>query len=65
MLPVPPGLEIHETKVEWKQAWRVIASRYPPIDLFERVSPNPVVWDSLIELETLTNRAYSRRVFRS
>jgi RES domain-containing protein len=55
MLPVPPGLEIQEAKVEWKQAWRIIASRYPPIDLFERISPNPAVWDALIELETLTN----------
>jgi hypothetical protein len=33
----------------------VIASRYPPIDLFERVSPDPAVWDVLIELEQLTN----------
>jgi RES domain-containing protein len=41
--------------VDWKQAWRVIASRYPPIDLFERVSADPKVWDALIELEQLTN----------
>lgn len=33
----------------------MIASRYPPIDLFERVSPDPAVWDVLIELEQLTN----------
>ncbi|MDF2974654.1 MAG: hypothetical protein K0R61_5104, partial [Microvirga sp.] len=44
------------------QAWRVIASRYPPIDLFERVSTNPAVWDALIELEQLVNpRARDRR----
>ena len=41
--------------MEWPQAWRVIASRYPVIDLFERVSPDPAVWDVLIELEQLTN----------
>lgn len=41
--------------VRWPQAWRIIASRYPPIDLFERVSDNPAVWDVLIELEQATN----------
>lgn len=55
MLPVLPGLEIAESKVDWTQAWRIIASRFPPIHLFERVSPNPAVWDALIELEEITN----------
>ena len=55
MLPVPPGLEIAESNVEWTQAWRIIASRFPPIHLFERVSSNPAVWDALIELEEITN----------
>ena len=55
MLPVPPGLEIEESNVDWTQAWRIIASRFPPIHLFERVSPNPAVWDALIELEEITN----------
>jgi RES domain len=41
--------------VRWQQAWRIIASRYPPIALFERVSDNPAVWDVLIELEQATN----------
>src|SRR3954452_14297475 len=50
-----PGPEISTRRVEWPEAWRVIASRYPPIDLFERVSPDPAVWDVLIELEQLTN----------
>jgi hypothetical protein len=52
---VPPGPEIATRRVRWRQAWRIIATRYPPIDLFERVSPNPAVWDALIELEQLTN----------
>ena len=55
MLPVLPGLEITEAAVDWAQAWRIIASRFPPIHLFERVSPNPAVWEALIELEELTN----------
>src|SRR5271166_2034816 len=41
--------------VEWPQAWRIIASRYPPIDLFERLTADPAVWDTLIALEQLTN----------
>ena len=41
--------------VAWPQAWRVIASRYPPIDLFERLTPDPAVWEALIALEQLTN----------
>ena len=43
------------TRVRWREAWRIIASRYPPIALFERVSDNPAVWDVLIELEQATN----------
>ena len=41
--------------VKWPQAWRVIASRYPPIDLYERLTPDTAVWDALIALEQLTN----------
>jgi hypothetical protein len=41
--------------VAWPQAWRVIASRYPPIDLFEALTSDPAVWDALIALEQLTN----------
>src|SRR3954468_16463878 len=36
-------------------AWRIIASRYPPNRLFERLTPDPRVWDVLIALEELTN----------
>ena len=32
-----------------------LASRYPPIDLFERVSTDPAVWDALIAAEALVN----------
>jgi hypothetical protein len=41
--------------VDWPQAWRVIASRYPPITLFERLTTDPAAWDALIALEQLTN----------
>src|SRR5216684_8774963 len=55
MPPAHLGPEIATTPVDWRHAWRIIASRYPPIDLFERVSANPAVWDALIELEAATN----------
>jgi hypothetical protein len=43
------------TRVDWSTATRVIASKYPPIDLYERVSSDPAVWDALIAAEMLTN----------
>ena len=43
------------SRLDWPQAWRVIASRYPPIDLFERLTADPAVWDALIALEQFTN----------
>jgi hypothetical protein len=49
------GLVVTLRRVRWNQAWRVIASRYPPINLFERISDNPAVWEALIEVEQLTN----------
>ncbi len=42
-------------RVAWNQAWRIIASRYPPIRLFERLTTDQAVWDALIALEQLTN----------
>lgn len=41
--------------MRWKEAWRIIASRFPPIQLFERVSSDPAVWEALTVLEQLTN----------
>jgi hypothetical protein len=42
-------------RIDWPQAWRIIASRYPPINLFERLTADTAVWDALIALEQLTN----------
>lgn len=41
--------------VQWPRAHRIIASRFPPIDLFERTSRDPAVWEALTELEMATN----------
>lgn len=38
----------------WEPAFRLIASRFPPIDLFERIA-DPADWDALYALESLTN----------
>jgi hypothetical protein len=42
------------TKIEWRPSWRIIPSRFPPIDLFERIAPRED-WDVLAQIETLTN----------
>ena len=42
-------------RVAWARATRIIADRHPPIDLFERVSPDPAVWDGLIAAEQAVN----------
>jgi RES domain len=44
-----------QVKIEWPEAWRIIASRFPPINLFERVSDNPEMWETLNDLEQATN----------
>lgn len=42
------------TQVEWKPAWRIIPSRYPPIQLFERVTA-PEDLEAIFVVESLTN----------
>jgi hypothetical protein len=54
-LPAPPGPEPGQRRARWLQATRIIASRFPPIDLFERVSPDPGVWEALMAAEMLVN----------
>ncbi len=43
------------TQARWPKAWRIIASRFPPIDLFERVFDNPAMSEVLADLEQATN----------
>lgn len=47
-------MEIAVSHVEWQPSYRIIPSRFPPIDLFERIAP-PEDWEALIALESLTN----------
>jgi RES domain len=41
--------------IDWPQYWRIIASRYPPIILFERLTRDRAELNALISLEQLTN----------
>jgi hypothetical protein len=41
-------------RVAWKPCWRIIPSRFPPIDLFERIA-DPEDWEALAAIESLTN----------
>jgi len=41
--------------VSWPRATRIVASRFPPVDLFERISLDPKDWDAFIALESLVN----------
>jgi hypothetical protein len=47
-------VRLHLASIVWKPSFRIIPSRFPPINLFERVA-DPADWDALIELESLTN----------
>jgi hypothetical protein len=42
-------------RIAWKRATRIVSTRYPPVHLFERVSPDPAVWEALIAAESLVN----------
>ncbi len=41
-------------RIEWKPCWRIIPSRFPPIQLFDRVT-KPDDLETIFELDVLTN----------
>jgi hypothetical protein len=41
-------------RIRWAQAFRIVPTRHPPIQLFERVA-DPADWEALAEIESLTN----------
>ena len=41
-------------RLRWTPCWRIIPSRFPPIQLFERVT-EPADLEAILELESLTN----------
>jgi hypothetical protein len=42
------------SRVDWNTTYRIIPSKYPPIDLFERIA-DPSDWELLAEIEGMTN----------
>lgn len=48
-------LTVPVSRVEWKPGWRIIPSRFPPINLFERVT-DPADLEAVIAGESLTNQ---------
>jgi hypothetical protein len=48
------GVSIPVTEVDWKPCFRIIASRFPPIHLFERVA-DPEDLEAVIAVESITN----------
>jgi len=41
-------------RIVWRRTYRLIPARYPPVALFERVA-DPVDWETLLAVESLTN----------
>ena len=47
-------MSIPVSQMEWKPSWRIIPSRFPPIQLFERVT-DPADLEAVFAVEALTN----------
>jgi RES domain len=53
---LPSSIELPPVhRVRWPAAHRIVPSRYPPVQLFERLSDDPADWEALAEIESLTN----------
>lgn len=49
------------TKIDWPRARRIIATRFPPIDLFEDIA-DPEDWPLIVEAEMKTNPRLSESI---
>jgi hypothetical protein len=45
---------IQQKRIEWSNAFRLIPSRFPPVQLYEPITPKED-WDALKRIEALTN----------
>ena len=50
----PRNEEPPARRVRWPEAHRIVPSRYPPVQLFERLSDEGAEWETLAEIESLT-----------
>jgi hypothetical protein len=48
------GVTIELRRITWLPSWRIIPSRFPPIQLFERVT-DPADLEAILAVESLTN----------
>jgi len=47
-------MKIALAHIVWRPSWRIIPSRFPTINLFERVA-DPADWEAIMAVESLTN----------
>ena len=52
MSATPSAPPVH--RLRWAKSYRLVPSRYPPIQLFERLG-DPADWEALARVESLTN----------
>jgi len=50
MLTNPPPVK----RIRWSQAWRIVPSRFPPVDVFDRIA-DAADLDAVFAIEALTN----------
>jgi len=48
-------------RVRWSSTYRAVPSRYPPIQLFERIG-EPSEWEAIAEIESLTNDSVRQEI---
>jgi hypothetical protein len=54
-------LQIPKTQVDWRPCFRIIPSRFPPIDLFENVV-DPKDIEAIYQIEAMTNERLREEV---
>lgn len=48
-------MKIPITTIAWTPCYRIISSRYPAVNFFEKVATDPADWELLLEVERLTD----------
>lgn len=48
-------MRISKADIQWKPSFRIIATKYPPVNFFERIAADPEDWEILLEIEQLTD----------
>lgn len=48
-------MKIPITTIEWTPCYRIIGSRYPAVNFFDKITSDPADWELLLEVEQLTD----------